>query len=141
MFTRYCITGVDSDDSVLSESEIADILCETFGVDSVEWSSTGLGCGDYSFDTVDYGEGDDTGEYEGADDNGGGHVVLGDVSDIIDTALTRISKKNTTRQESGRKRSRTKKPAVAKAKPVKRVAAKTVVTRYVVHKPKTTKKK
>ena len=135
MFTRYCITGVDSDESVLSEDEIADVLCEIFGVDSVEWSSTGLGCGDNSFDDVDYGEVDDTEE-----DEDGGHVVLGDVSDIIDAALTRVSKKSTSRQGSGGKRSMAKKTAVTTDKAIKRIV-KAAVASCVVYKPKTAKER
>lgn len=64
MFTRYCITGIDSDESVLTEEEIEEILRDTFGVDSVTWCSTGLGYGDYSFDDIDYEEAEEEEEEE-----------------------------------------------------------------------------
>ncbi len=64
MFTRYCITGEDSDDMAISESDIEEALCSEFGVSSISWKSTGFGAGDYSFDDVEYDEGEDEDEDE-----------------------------------------------------------------------------
>lgn len=56
MFTRYCVTGEDSDDMAISEVDIEEALCDEFGVSSISWKSTGFGTGDYSFDDVEYDE-------------------------------------------------------------------------------------
>ena len=64
MFSRYCITGEDSDDMAISESDVEDALCGEFGVNSISWKSTGFGCGDYSFDDVDYEEEEEEEEEE-----------------------------------------------------------------------------
>ena len=68
-FTAYCITGSEPDDVIWSEDEIAELVAEAFGVDSVEWCSTGLGCGDSSFDDVDYDSDDEENDEEGEDDD------------------------------------------------------------------------
>ena len=121
MFTRYCITGIDSDESVLTESEIEEILRDTFGVDSVTWCSTGLGYGDYSFDDIDYEEEEEEEEEEedddeedeeddeedeeddeedeedwdvgSDDDDDDGYIVVGSLSDILKPTSARRSRK------------------------------------------------
>lgn len=68
-FTAYCITGSEPDDVIWSEDEIAELVAEAFGVDSVEWCSTGLGCGDSSFDDVDYDSDDEENDEDEEDDD------------------------------------------------------------------------
>ena len=68
-FTAYCITGSEPDDVIWSEDEIAELVADAFGVDSVEWCSTGLGCGDSSFDDVDYDSDDEENDEDEEDDD------------------------------------------------------------------------
>ena len=139
MFTRYCITGIDSDESVLTESEIEEILCDTFGIDSVTWCSTGLGSGDYSFDDIDYEEEeeDDDEEEEDwdeeSDDDDEYIEVAGSLSDILkDTSARRSGKVSIQHLFGGKKtvgkkfsnRSPAKKRPALKAAPAKRAAPK-----------------
>ena len=151
MFTRYCITGIDSDESVLTEEEIEEILCDTFGVDSVTWCSTGLGYGDYSFDDIDYEEEEEEEEEEeddddeddeedeedwdvgSDDDDDDGYIVVGSLSDILKPTSARRSRKLSIqhlfggKKTVGKKRSNrtpAKKRPALKAAPAKRAAPK-----------------
>ena len=54
MFTRYCVTGEDSPLPLLTVEKLEESLRKTFGVRSVCWASTGFGCGDDSFDDLNY---------------------------------------------------------------------------------------
>ena len=143
MFTRYCITGTDSDESVLTEEEIEEILCDTFGVDSVTWCSTGLGYGDYSFDGIDYEEEveedededeeeDEDWDVESEDDDG--YVVVGSLSDMLKSSA-RSSRKTSIRQLLGEKTTVCKKSS-KRAPAKKRSALKAAPTKCVVPKTK-----
>ena len=133
MFTRYCITGIDSDESVLTEEEIEEILCDTFGVDSVTWCSTGLGYGDYSFDGIDYDEeveeDEDEDEEEEEDwhvesEDDDGYVVVGSLSDMLKSSARR-SRKTSIQQLLGGKKTASKKQskrAPAKKRPALKAA-------------------
>ena len=63
-FTCYCILGEDPEDMKLTDRAVAEALEEEYSVGSVNWSSTGFGCGDDSFDDVEY----DTDEDDDEDD-------------------------------------------------------------------------
>ncbi|MBQ7188547.1 MAG: lecithin retinol acyltransferase family protein [Kiritimatiellae bacterium] len=69
-FTCHCILGENPDDMKLTDNDVAEALEETFGVSSVKWNSTGFGCGDDSFDDVEYdNENDEEDDEEGEDDD------------------------------------------------------------------------
>lgn len=48
-FTKYCILGRDDPTPSWSDSDLEDALKERFGVDSIEWVSTGFGAASQSF--------------------------------------------------------------------------------------------
>lgn len=55
-FAVRCITGEESEDAKLSESDVEEALESVFGCDLVTREPTGFGAGDMSFDDVDYDE-------------------------------------------------------------------------------------
>ena len=54
MFTRYCVTGEDSPLPLLTIEKLEASLRKTFHVRQIFWASSGFGCGDSSFDKLDY---------------------------------------------------------------------------------------
>ncbi len=140
-FTAYCITGSEPDDVIWSEDEIAELVADAFGVDSVEWCSTGLGCGDSSFDDVDYDsddeendedeEDDDDEEEEDddwdveSDDDDEYIEVAGSLSDMLKHTSARRSRKVSIQQLLGGKKTASKKQskrAPAKKRPALKAA-------------------
>ena len=55
-FAVRCITGEESEDAKLFESDVEEALESVFGCVLVTWERTGFGAGDMSFDDVDYDE-------------------------------------------------------------------------------------
>ena len=140
-FTAYCITGSEPDDVIWSEDEIAELVAEAFGVDSVEWCSTGLGCGDSSFDDVDYDSDDEDNDEEEEDDDDEEEEdddwdvesddddeyieVAGSLSDMLKHTSARRSRKVSIQQLLGGKKAVCKKQskrAPAKKRPALKAA-------------------
>ena len=140
-FTAYCITGSEPDDVIWSEDEIAELVAEAFGVDSVEWCSTGLGCGDSSFDDVDYDSDDEENDEEEEDDDDEEEEdddwdvesddddeyieVAGSLSDMLKHTSARRSRKVSIQQFLGGKKTVSKKQskrAPAKKRPALKAA-------------------
>ena len=142
-FTAYCITGIEPDDAIWSEDEIAELVADAFGVDSVEWSSTGLGCGDYSFDDVDYDSDDEEDDEEDEEeedwdvdsDDDDEYIEVGSRSDTFKSTAARRSGKMSIQQLFGGKKTVRKIPS-KRAPAKKRPALKAVPTKRAAPKAK-----
>lgn len=60
-FTVRCVTGLEPDDSPLTEEEVEEALQDVFGCGRVAWEPTGFGPADSSFKDVDYDADDEEG--------------------------------------------------------------------------------